>query len=78
MFEDDLNPERFRIKGTVQGTDEHPYFSFVSEIYYVLIPDDLERVKAAAEQFQEFFGLRKWEVQVFKTRDKWETVRFDD
>lgn len=78
MFEDDLNPERYRITGTVQGNDEHPFFSFESEVYYILIPEDLERVKEAAKQFQEFFGLRKWEIQIHKTRDKWETVKFDD
>mgnify|MGYP001590776480 CR=1 FL=1 len=77
MFEE-INPERYRITGRVQGTDDNPHFTFESEVYAIFIPEDLEMVKADAKQFQEFFGLSKWEIQVYKTRDKWEAVRFDD
>lgn len=72
------NAERYRITGRVQGTDECPYFEFQSEIYWVLVPEDLEMIKQAAKDFVKFFGLEKWDIQINKTRDTWETVRFDD
>ncbi len=78
MGEDYGNPERYRISGVVPWTDDHPGFNFESEIYIIFTPEDLEMVKQAALDFQKFFGLNKWQVQVSKTRDKWEQVRFDD
>lgn len=72
------NPERYRIRGSVLPTDEHPGFEFESEMYVIFTPEALEMVKQDARAFQEFFGLNKWEVQILKTRDNWEQVRFDD
>lgn len=68
------NVERYRICGTVQRNEEHPYFEFRSEVFFAFIPEDIEMIKQAANDFQVLFGLKDWEVQVEKTRDKWERV----
>lgn len=71
------NVTRYRIKGRVPATDECPYFEFMSSIYFIWVEDDLEMIKQEAHKFQETFGLKKWEVEIEKTRDKWERVVFD-